>query len=559
MTHLALVLSPITDTITKARKTRELWAASFIFSRTMYHLLSTASFGTVIAPAFSAQKAHSYGAGIYHDRCLMKLNGPELPDVEAWLTAAFKLLADELDTDAALLRQLIKAEVVVADWGGDPPGNLIHELNRLLDNLELRADYQPIEPEQTLVKLLDKKIQKLYGVGYESGKESIFIPMAGAQPARLPSVPEIALRELTQHPEETVKTAYKTFVEQPFSDQIEILKGLGGRAKDLKKKLKALKERGDVDLSLLEDTQLANELFFQHLKKEVGKEIKFRHKYLAVVLLDGDGLGTTISDLKKNNRTFEDFSKKLMAYSDEAVQKVVEYGGTPIYAGGDDLLFLAPVAMRYNAGPKDVLSLCAELDALFRDQMKDETLSLSGGVFVGFYKFPLGEAVAEAKSLEKKAKSFKVYDKADDKRPGQEWKPSHTKQAITFAVRKHSGQTFGSTLWLGSQSFPELASILNFDEDLEAAFLTSAMRRLQSMPSLLAEVARSGDPQRLKAFKKHQFGKGGRHEGDYLNKVLAYATAVFASYGDRETDEQLTERIFAALRFHQFLIQADHD
>lgn len=562
--HLALVLTPIHATIKKARKTRELWASSFIFSRTMYHLLSNASFGTVIAPAFSAQKAHSYGAGIYHDRCLMKLNGSEMPDVDSWVNAAFKALAAELSTTkktvtTAILRNLIQAEVVVADWGEEPPENIVHELNRLLDNLELRTHYQPKPPDQTLVQLLDEKIHSLYDVGYEVGKSSIFLPMAGAQPARLPSVPEITLRELAGHPEETIQAAYKDLVEKPFSEQIKLLKGVGGRAKDLRKKIEALKKQGETDFSLLEDTLLANESFFQKCKEEIGEELKFRHKYLAVVILDGDGLGTAISALKKKGLLFEDFSKKLMAYSDEAVKRVVDYGGTPIYAGGDDLLFLAPVAMRYNTGPKDVLSLCAELDKLFRDEMKDDTLSLSGGVFVSFYKFPLGEAVTKAGELEKKAKKFEVFFNNDDERPDKKWKPRFKKRAITFAVRKHSGQTFGTTCWLKASSFPKLKDLFNFNDELEAAFLSSAMRRLQSMPTLLAEVARSGNVDRLAAFKKHQFGKGGRHEGAYLDKVLDYATAVFASYGDKETDEQLTDRIFAALRFHHFLIQADHD
>ena len=39
----------------------------------------------------------------------------------------------------------------------------------------------------------------------------------------------------------------------------------------------------------------------------------------------------------------EKFSKSCMEYTSNAAGLVKEYGGVTIYAGGDDLLFLAPI------------------------------------------------------------------------------------------------------------------------------------------------------------------------------------------------------------------------
>jgi CRISPR-associated protein Cmr2 len=598
--HLALVLSPITETISRARKTRELWASSFVFSRMMYQLLAHRPASTTrIAPAFSAQKEHAYGAGIYHDRCILSVEEGTEVDIGKWLVEAREALADEMGTTAATIQRLVKIEVLRASWSvaelaaatKEHDTIAIHRLNRLLDNLELRPVYIPREDKQNLVTLLDSRIQQLYELGFSKGT-SVFLPMPNATVGRLPSLPEIGLRELNNHPEASVRKAYQNLVQQPFNDRVTLLSTVGGRGKDLKAKLDQLKAKGGLPDDFLEDSQLFNEAFFEYLKRAFAADenlkdsiIRFRHKYVAVVQLDGDGLGkaiTKISATDADGSRFRRFSERLLSYADAAVKMVIDYGGLPVYAGGDDLLFLAPVAMRHNEEATNVLSLCARLDDLFQKEMDDESLSLSGGVFVSYYKFPLGEAVAAAGKLEKRAKKFAIYreqDKLND--PKKEWEPHRKKQAITLEVRKHSGQSFGATFHLRAQSFPLLEKILAFDTDLEDSFLTAAMHRLQSIPTLLADVARHGDDNRRAAFREHQFGKGGpKHEGQYLTDVLEYAQAVFEAYDDalpekrlepiREAlekeqravsplDYELTQRIFAALRFKQFLIMPDHD
>lgn len=81
-------------------------------------------------------------------------------------------------------------------------------------------------------------------------------------------------------------------------------------------------------------------------------------------------------------------------------------GGMTIYAGGDDLLFIAPV--------HSLFSLCRELDETFKNTLKkglkeilsdvEINVSLSFGVAVQYVKYPLYEALERARVQLYKAK-----------------------------------------------------------------------------------------------------------------------------------------------------------
>ncbi|MEM6397418.1 MAG: type III-B CRISPR-associated protein Cas10/Cmr2 [Bacteroidota bacterium] len=645
MIYLALVLSPVDNTINEARKTRELWAASFIFSRLMYHLLNNKPEGTqIIAPKFDAQIEHKLGAGLYHDRCIIKLSNENSKiDIKSWREQAFKALCEELNKgkekkeqllSISQLSQLIQVQFIRINcdqdklketaYGKDEEARekdsiIIHRLNRLLDNVELQPLYRPREDGLTLIQILEDHIHQLYKVGYrkEDDKKNIFISMDQGGTIRLPSVPEVALREFKSHSIDTVRKLYQDLVEKPMNFMVEVLKKVGGRSKDLPANVNRAINDGRLHSSWrkrFEDTQLINEMLYAYMKENLSSQngtaglLKLRHKYLAVVLLDGDGLGNAITTLSKSDtdhQKFKEFSKNLLDYAQEAVVRVVKYGGLPIFSGGDDLLFLAPVAMPFNTVPlqtrkreeheskvtksegqifpTDVFALCAELDELFKLKMGDG-MSLSGGISINYYKFPLGEAVEDARALEKEAKKFATYDAVNVKDSANEddWKPTRKKNALTFRVRKHSGQTFGATLGMSTKAFTTWKETLAFGPELDEAFLSSAMYRFQSAPTLLADVVRdTTSHNRIEGYKEHQFGKGGpKHNGKYLDQALRLAAELFSEYGDilktkekNDITERLeengqsidplickhTDTLFSALRCKQFLIQEDHD
>ena len=85
-TYLALTIGPIYKTIQRARKTRELWAASFLLSQFMKKLLEgLRGFGTALSPDLaqldSGQKHH--GAGIWNDNCFFEIYDEKLGDFAA--------------------------------------------------------------------------------------------------------------------------------------------------------------------------------------------------------------------------------------------------------------------------------------------------------------------------------------------------------------------------------------------------------------------------------------------------------------------------------------------
>lgn len=576
--YLAFTIGPIFQTITRARKTRELWASSYVFSLLMRRILEELPRENILLPHVpqGSIPASDNGAGIWPDRCIVQITKGTLPDVKAIIDKACEKLAGDLKISKNTIQKLVKISPLKTDWEKSDIANgakskddrdliPVHRLYRLLDNLELAAAYQPKE-SQTLNQILIDQIHDLYDVA--GHKESnVFIPLSDGT-VRLPSLPEIALREIKDHPE--FGATYIATVEDEIDKKVVVLRRQEGRAKDL-------------------DGQRDNELLFAELRKKLQKDsIEFRHKYVAVVVADGDGMGETITRLSKEDqfgKKLTDFSKDLMRFSRNAVQDILDYGGLPVFAGGDDLLFLAPVT-NANKDAKNILQLCQNLNLKFQKEMDKEGLSLSFGVSIAYYKHPLGEAVATAYELEKKAKNFRIF--RTNGAPINPDKPASKKNALCFQVQKHSGQPFGATVWLGKndpagdQENPEssaevLLELLDAAEEINDAFLTSVMHKLQSLPDLLAHATRKKN---LDHFREHHFNEGGKHEKDYLKRVMDLAKAIFADYGDEidprlqeELEEDplnkgrtsgwldlnLTNTLFAALRLKQFLIQPDHE
>ena len=144
-----------------------------------------------------------------------------------------------------------------------------------------------------------------------------------------------------------------------------------------------------------------------------GEVAPTRSEYYAVVNSDGDKVGTLLKDLcrgvdiSQQPDWINSFSKACLKYAGKAAELVGNYGGMTIYAGGDDLLFIAPV--------HSLFSLCSELDEMFKKTLKqvlkevnllDDSInvSLSFGVAVQYVKYPLYEALERARVQLYKAK-----------------------------------------------------------------------------------------------------------------------------------------------------------
>ena len=178
----------------------------------------------------------------------------------------------------------------------------------------------------------------------------------------------------------------------------------------------------------------------KNYRKELLKEnpklsLKPYQKYIAFVSADGDNFGKTLATL--GNVAGSVF----MDYNQDVRKLVDKYGGQVIYQGGDDILFFAPV---YNKG-KDIFQLLKEIDTCFANILnKNEAMkqhlttlpverkpTLSYGVSISYYKYPMAEAKDLSGSLLEEVKDV----------------PAETpKNKIRWRARKHSGQLFGGTL-----------------------------------------------------------------------------------------------------------------
>ena len=105
------------------------------------------------------------------------------------------------------------------------------------------------------------------------------------------------------------------------------------------------------------------------MKKALKSAFKFRHKYVCFVKADGDNIGKLLAKIKADSTKITAFSTALGAFAQTAVNQIVEYGGIPVYAGGDDLLFVAALQ---NEEGKNIFTLLDELNTSFDSDTLDK-------------------------------------------------------------------------------------------------------------------------------------------------------------------------------------------
>lgn len=152
------------------------------------------------------------------------------------------------------------------------------------------------------------------------------------------------------------------------------------------------------------------------LRRELIKKVGFEpSRYFAVIALDGDGMGQTVSQAE-NPEAHTDISSKLNAYTAK-VRQIVEknYLGKLIYAGGDDVLALVNLA--------DLCNILRDLRCGFPNLNNGENpaSTASAGVCIAHCKVPLGDVLERARDMERAAKSVDGKD------------------ALGIALLKHSG------------------------------------------------------------------------------------------------------------------------
>ena len=131
--------------------------------------------------------------------------------------------------------------------------------------------------------------------------------------------------------------------------------------------------------------------------------------YYAVLKMDGDDMGKTLSNKIGSAAKHREFSGRLARFAQNDVPAIVEEDapGALVYAGGDDALALLPVS--------HALPVAETLRRRFVEKLSDDSpegwgeLHASTGLVFVHHQAPLQTAVRQATTMEKAAKSKKKY------------------------------------------------------------------------------------------------------------------------------------------------------
>ena len=548
-TYIAITAGPIVRTLEMARHTRELWTASYLFSWYMKQLAQSLRQDPqrrfILPYADPEDQTQAYlgylergetlaGAGLFPDRIIFQT------DRQDDLAAAHRLagnVLEELANDIAgtivfgdkpdlahkkaqeakeYLRGYLNLHLVAADIPLDE--NPTKRLTPVLDALELRQTFPP----DFAPFLLD------------------YLSLASV---RKDPTSDLALDAFGERRLLNTQTMEHLAVKQFLTEQSKEYETV---------------EQEDEDSGALVERYGRDPEFIQ------------AHKYVAIVQADGDNVGKNIGRLSADdgqgnftNEAFQTFNRLMMEFSIKAVKAIEAYGGLPVYAGGDDLLFFAPVLNRNSAhDSQNIFSLLHSLDQAFQAKMAQSGLEFKGdfplptmsfGVAIAYYKFPLYESLEAAKRL-----LFGVAKKT----PG--------KHLAAFEIRKHSGTTFGGRLALGdtqpvAEKYQKLLDRLFVGQNNEV--LSSVAQKLLREQDLLNLFG--DDPDRVEAYFRNSFNEGIHKrppQDQFLKDIWEFVPHVYQQFPrlteDPDTGKPLEKedprhphiQLFGLMRSLQFLI-----
>ena len=219
-----------------------------------------------------------------------------------------------------------------------------------------------------------------------------------------------------------------------------------------------------------------------------------KYKYYALVRSDGDNMSKIISSLE-NDDAIQNFSKTCLEYCEKISETVGAYNGVTIFAGGDDLLAILPCASGNEKTPFDFI---AEANDIFREKFKkyNQPVSLSFGITIAYYKFPLYEALSDsAEMLFGIAKSVK--------------------NCTAIRIQKHAGQSEG--LLISNDAIDRFLYLQQSIWGEKSETLLSAMHKIKLFESAFDN---SFDFNTIKNLFVNTFDAAAHKENSFVHKVL---------------------------------------
>ena len=494
MKYTGINIGPIVSTISMGRKPREIWAASYMFSFLMECIVNKIPQGVeIISPAVLKDKEYT-GVGLYPDRLFVRGDF----DVQAVVDGALNTF-NELTGISKDYINIMHVSIEGKEASNDKDS--IKCLNQLLDCAELCNQAVDAKARNGVLTLIRKKdASPLFIHGHES--LHFFIPFLA----------EIATDRLKCQEWETLCNKHRG-------------------------------EESDLDGN--------EDKFYQDLKfllKEKKEDYFSFYKYICIVQADGDNMGTIVSSITADK--VKDVSNALLEYGKEACKRIKEYGGLPIYAGGDDLLFIAPVKSKDS----NIFDLMDRIDALYKEQVDDSIEAfrpedkdkkalhtyLSYGLSMSYYKYPLYEAFQDALN--------QLFDKA---------KNVDGKNAVAWRLRKHSGSGFVGSLSKNGKVYSLYKDIISCSvEEKVISAIAHKLKNNENLLGILLNGYRNNKNQaalenRLENFYQKTMEDTGNSRYVTLSRTLLGQLMMQA---DKETGiDKILENMYGMLRTAKFI------
>jgi CRISPR-associated protein Cmr2 len=516
--HIGLTIGPIYKTMSRTRKTCETWGASYLFSfmmRTIIEKLVSRGIkkeDIIIpyAPGSDENKPYTYGAGLYPDRLIFRSKPGDMEMLTEIICETSEEVAGKIANhlgvkDKTTVRRYIDdyfqfhaLEANVTE--GESP---ILELSPYLDTREMEEKFIHCDGDHYIAKFLEKVNNSfLFNDAFDNPPPGI------KKKEKFDCLIRIAAGELAQ---EIGETEYNKIIAHSFNNKNQDEYVIA----ELKRKLKELEKQDSF---------------------------KTYHKYIAIVQADGDNFGKTIEAMKSDAVKLTAFSRNLLDYARDAARIIHEYGATPIYIGGDDLFFFAPVAntrARIDQAPiPTVFDLIDTLDTRFKRDFP--TASLSYGMSVTYYKFPLAEAREWAYDL--------LFQRA---------KHMEKKNSLAFQVLKHSGRAFGAVLQKDSLIYLKFKQLLR-QYGGEEKHLNSIVNTTELHRGILDHIGT--DMQKVLNFFHNTFDEDIHKENEaFVDTAAKLFFQVFNESPASWNSEEKYDEFYSLLRTLHFLKRKDID
>ncbi len=407
-------IGPIYEVMNHSKKTRELWFGSYLFSmliKMVYDKLDKKIY-RVIKPSYEEDKNEKVTAGLFPDR-IVAITSNDMEKTKTELDTIVKEVKKEFsEIIVNLINNEKKRAITYSKENNYKAAVELSNSTTDIINEYLQLDYVII-PQGSLD---DKDIIKEVESYLDAVEVNRSFTLGKNDPTcyrckSLPATVEV-FEQWESEPNQKQKLCPFCFIKlrSHFSKEIQELTGI-----EDKKPFPALR-----DISAIELKSKFENVFKEYEDRDeedlfadsrIKESVKDYHKYYALFMADGDNLSKVSKHLKSpeelsNYRS--EFGKSVYKISKE------EFKGEPIYIGGDDIFAIMPFAFKDNEGIKTVFDFALKINNEYdrivskKIQADEDKTSLSIGIVIAYYKFPLAMAMeAVRKQLFETAKQIK--------------------------------------------------------------------------------------------------------------------------------------------------------